>query len=383
VVLPGSTRSDRAFATITALYDAALDPAFWPEALARLTELTGSQASTFWVLDAGSGSLHPTFVSINFDQRVVDDYVGGIASLDPTVRYLLAHPKARIVHDGMLGSEHDEDTRKYMDWHERNVETRYRLVAQSEMGAELQAGIALHRTRRAGRYDQDDIGRFSVIDDHLRRALAVGVKLGSLATQQQITADLLDRNVSAIVLLDAHRRVVFMNRAAEELKARADGVRISADGIRLASRQEDEHLQTLISRLIVSQQSQRSFGEVMQATRPSGRQPYGVWVAAVAQSPVALTVFRPAVWVLINDPENPASPPAPHLQALFGMTQAEAKLAIRLAAGESLRTAADALGITYGTARTRLIQLFQKTNTQSQGQLIQLLLACLPAVGPI
>jgi DNA-binding CsgD family transcriptional regulator len=61
------------------------------------------------------------------------------------------------------------------------------------------------------------------------------------------------------------------------------------------------------------------------------------------------------------------------------MTLAEARLAICLAAGGSLRTAADKLGITYGTARTRLIQLFQKTGTKSQGQLIQLLLGCLPA----
>jgi DNA-binding CsgD family transcriptional regulator len=58
------------------------------------------------------------------------------------------------------------------------------------------------------------------------------------------------------------------------------------------------------------------------------------------------------------------------------MTQAEARLAVRLAAGETLRAAADRLGITYGTARSRLTQLFRKTNTRSQGQLIRLLLTC-------
>jgi DNA-binding CsgD family transcriptional regulator len=311
---------------------------------------------------------------------VVDDYLGGIASLDPTVRYLLAHPKTPIVHDGMLGPGQDEDTRKYMDWHERSVETRYRLVAQSQMGLNFQAGVALHRARRAGRYRPDEIDRFGLINEHLRRALALGAKLGSLATRQRLTADLLDRSVSAIILLDASRQVVFMNRAAEDLKARLDGIRLSSNGIHLSVPQEDEHLRMLITRVTASQQSQRSIGEVMRATRPSGRRPYGIWVAAVAQSPAALTAFRPAVWVLINDPERPTGPPASHLQSLFGMTQAEAKLAIRLAAGDSLKAAAEELGITYGTARTRLIQLFQKTNTQSQTQLIRLLLGCLPAV---
>jgi DNA-binding CsgD family transcriptional regulator len=317
--------------------------------------------------------LHPTFVSINFDQRAVDDYLGGMARLDPTVRYLLAHPKAAIVHDGMLGAGDDEDTRTYMDWHERSVETRHRLVAQCDLGLKLQAGIALHRARRAGGYDSIDIGRFQTINEHLRRALAIGVKLGSLATQQRLTADLLNRNVSAVILLDVHRRVVFMNSAAEDLKARADGIRVSPAGIRLGVRHEDDRLQALVTRAIGSQ---RSLAEVMQVSRPSGRQPYGISVTAVPQSPAALSVFRPAVWVLICDPERPAGPPVPHLQVLFGMTPAEARLALRLAAGETLRAAAEELGITYGTARTRLTQLFRKTHTQAQGPLVRLLLTC-------
>jgi hypothetical protein len=97
-----------------------------------------------------------------------------------------------------------------------------------------------------------------------------------------------------------------MNRTAEELKARADGIRMSPDGIHLAVRQEDERLQALVGRVVASQQLQHSLGEVMQASRPSGRQPYGIWVTGVARPPVALTVFRPAACVLISDPERPA-----------------------------------------------------------------------------
>lgn len=372
--------AEQTLEAIASLYDAALNEALWPEALAQLTELSNSQASTFWLLDSGARSLHPTFVAINFDQRVVDDYVGGIASLDPTVRYLLAHPKAPIVHDGMLDLGEDEDTRTYMDWHERNVETRYRLVAQSELGDGLQAGVALHRARRAGRFDVDEIDRLAIINDHLQRALAIGAKLGSLANREQLTAELLDRSVSAIILLDVNRRIVFTNHAADAMNARRDGIRFVSNTIHLALAQEEERLRALVDRAIHSKLPHRSFAEAMRVTRPSGRRPYYVWIARVAQSPSALTTFRPAVWLVISDPETAPALPVPHLQALFGMTQAEARLAVHLASGESLRLAADQLGITYGTARTRLIQLFQKTGTQSQGQLIHLLLSCLPGL---
>jgi DNA-binding CsgD family transcriptional regulator/PAS domain-containing protein len=376
-----SGHSDLTLAAIAAVYDAAIDQSLWPETLARLTTLTNSQASTFWILDAGSRSLHPTFVSINFDQRVVDDYVGGIANLDPTVRYLLAHPKATLVHDGMLGSHQDEDTRKYLDWHERNVETRYRLVAQCQLETGLQVGIALHRAPAAGRFDPAEIDRFGHINEHLRRALAVSAKLGSFEARGQLTADLLDRSVAAVILLDANFMIALMNRAAEDLVTRVDGIRISASGIHLAVPREDERLRMLMARASALQRSERSSGEVMRATRPSGRRPYGIWVGGIANPPTVMSTSRPVLWVLINDPERSTAPSVPHLQALFGMTQAEAKLAVHLAAGESLKAAAEELGITYGTARTRLIQLFQKTETRSQGQLVHLLLSCLPAMG--
>jgi DNA-binding CsgD family transcriptional regulator len=59
---------------------------------------------------------------------------------------------------------------------------------------------------------------------------------------------------------------------------------------------------------------------------------------------------------------------------MFGLTEAEARLADVLAAGEDLRAAALKLRITYGTARTRLAEIFQKTNTHRQAELVTLLL---------
>jgi DNA-binding CsgD family transcriptional regulator len=79
---------------------------------------------------------------------------------------------------------------------------------------------------------------------------------------------------------------------------------------------------------------------------------------------------------MITDPDQPSAPlPASHLRAMFGLTDAEARLADRLAAGDELRGAAAKLGITYGTARARLAEIFQKTETHRQGELVSLLLA--------
>jgi DNA-binding CsgD family transcriptional regulator len=66
------------------------------------------------------------------------------------------------------------------------------------------------------------------------------------------------------------------------------------------------------------------------------------------------------------------------LRRHFGLTQAEARLALHLVAGESLRCAAVKLSITYETARTHLKHIFHKTKTCRQAGLVLVLVSALP-----
>jgi DNA-binding CsgD family transcriptional regulator len=116
----------------------------------------------------------------------------------------------------------------------------------------------------------------------------------------------------------------------------------------------------------------------LRASRPSGKRPYGILVTALAAQYSALSLVRPALCLVVSDPDAEGLLPSECLQTVFGLTRAEALLAARLAGGEDLKAAADHLGITYGTARTRLAEIFQKTETRRQGELIRLLLTTLP-----
>jgi DNA-binding CsgD family transcriptional regulator len=369
---------ERTLAVIGDFYDAALDESLWPAALKNLADLTASQAASFWVLDSSGNPRLPTFIYINFDEESIQEYLNCMAPLDPTVRYLVGHPQQSIVHDGLLTNDRDEDSRAYYDWHERKVETRFRMVGQASVASGVQAGVALHRTRKAGGFEPRDIQRFTALHRHLQRALAIGFQLGSLRAMQQFGTDWLDRGNSAVVLLDERQGVIFANHAAEVLQSNADGIRLSAEGIRLARQQENHKLQSLIAQARSPIASPGlSAGGAMRASRFSGKLPYGILVGPVSKQSIALSLFRPAVCVVITDPDRQPSAPAERFQAVFGFTKAEARLAARLATGEELRRAAEQLEITYGTARQRLAQIFQKTDTRRQGQLIRLLLTTL------
>jgi DNA-binding CsgD family transcriptional regulator len=369
-----SSSDERILTVIESFYDAALDESLWPGALQSLADLMTSQAASFWVLDGSQKPRLPTFISINFDRKSIQDYLNGMARLDPTVRYLVGNPQRAIVHDGLLGTGRDEESRGYCDWHERNVETRFRLVGQARVAPGVQAGVALHRTRNAGKYEVRDVDRFSVLHRHLQRALAIGFRVGSIETMRQFGADWLDRVAEGVLLLDAGRRIVFANRSAEIMQSNCDGFSFASEEVTLGMKEENETLQGLIAQALSPISSPGiAAGGVMRASRSSGKRPYGIFVAPVSKQSLALSIFQPAVCVVITDPERQPLLQTQRLQKMFGLTRAEAKLAACLANGQELKSAAEELGITYGTARSRLAQIFQKTETRRQGELIRLL----------
>src|SRR5499426_4208024 len=72
------------------------------------------------------------------------------------------------------------------------------------------------------------------------------------------------------------------------------------------------------------------------------------------------------------------SEPIELLRCHFGLTPAEARLALHLVTGETLRSAEAKLSITYETARTHLKNIFNKTGTCRQAELVVVIVTTLP-----
>jgi DNA-binding CsgD family transcriptional regulator len=69
------------------------------------------------------------------------------------------------------------------------------------------------------------------------------------------------------------------------------------------------------------------------------------------------------------------------LRSHFGLTPAEARLALHLVAGETLRSAEVKLSISYETARTHLKNIFDKTGASRQAELVIAIVTALPGCG--
>ena len=88
----------------------------------------------------------------------------------------------------------------------------------------------------------------------------------------------------------------------------------------------------------------------------------------------------PHTALILIDLDEVPRPRAEALQTLFGLTSAEARLAVEVASGKSLEEVAKVVGRKVATARKQLASVFMKTRTNRQGELVALLarLAVLP-----
>lgn len=356
------------------IYDAAIERERWPETLRAIGRETG-----LVMLGIGWGSRHPHLLMRGhevvdcspdwmqaFDERYSQVLSEALAHLGPPPGALRTHeiaPTTRL-----------ENWEFYADWMSPQGVTDG-VTAQLVASDELLVGIGGYREPRSPPIRERESETLELLAPHVARAVVLADRLGHLAQERDLLRVALDQLLSGVVVLDAKGWVVGANLAAERLAAERDGLHLSGEGLAASDRGAQHALQRLVQAA-----TRAAFGEgggaggVLAVPRASGRRPYELWVCPLPASSARLGGGAGAAVVLLADPEERAEPPEALLQRLHGLTPAEARLAARLAMGEALADAADALGVARETARNQLKQVFAKTDTHRQAELVALLL---------
>ncbi|GAB1717481.1 MAG: helix-turn-helix transcriptional regulator [Nitrobacter sp.] len=227
------------------------------------------------------------------------------------------------------------------------------------------------------------VRRMQHLVPHLSRALEGTLQLGRLADGRQQLASVLQLMPNPALLINAKGRITFANAAAEVLLRMGDGLSADSEGdlqFTAAFPAESAALTGMLSQaLAVAAGTGDTLGEPLRLTRPSGAPP--LLVLPVPLPPPAFELWNllePArVLVLIIDPSAQRRRKASTVQAAFGLTLAEARVAVLVADGLTGPQTADALGISLSTVKTHLKRCFDKIGIHSQVALARLL-ATLP-----
>ncbi len=363
-------------AAIAALYAAAAGAIPWEQALDRVLEVVGFEGAALWALPRFFDVTAGRSIWHRLDPAILDDYIGHYNQIDPR-RLLMDDPIGnRICFDYRSFAESEIDRNEYYAWYQPASGMRYHVGGFGRPDLPFFTGVTLHRPKSYGHASEAEIDRFRLLFDHLERALEVAYRL---SLDQGIAAGLADLSLTettGCVFLDRGGRPVFVNRMARRI-AENRYVILTNASLSASRPGDNRRLQNLIGQCVATATGRgANSGGAIRLRGPDGDSGLAVTVSPLSGcGDGALASLGPAVCILFVDPAQDRSVDEVLLRELYRLSPAEAALARRLVIGDTLQKAAQTRGISIATARSYLEQIFHKTETSRQAELIRFLLS--------
>ena len=232
--------------------------------------------------------------------------------------------------------------------------------------------LSIFRGPSESPFDLEHLAALRSLTPHLQTALAIRRRLLALESRLADLESALDRLQTALILLDRNGQPVLANQAARHICAGPCELRLSARRIAARHPAENSRLREIIAKAISTGRGKSTeIGDAMLISR-ANRRPLHVFAAPFISRNSA-SLKRAVAIVFISDPEDRPALRSEILHKLYGLTQAESRLALALLEGKTLSEAADAHRVGYETVRSQLKNTLHKTGTTRQAEMIRLL----------
>lgn len=356
------------------VYQAVVRDEAWREVLSRLRGDLAGEAAVLARHDVNSGGgalLH----SVGLDRALAARYASEFAPKNPwmgdTRQYRPGHV---FLGEEVILNADLVRTDFYADYL-RPLKCLHRICGVAERTGDELLFFAVLRRPDQPRFQDQDRQRVASLLAHAQRALELGRELLLERSRRQTLLDVMDQLPTAVLVVDAGMRPLFLNSAAEEILELNDGLAMRDRRLRALWHGETERLQRIVASACQPQGSAGDLGGHLTITRPSGFRPFLLIVNPLPRSVVGdgrqlLSVAT----IVIKDPESEPTRSARNLREmaeLYAFTPAETRLTGLLLDGSSLFEAAELLGITKNTARTHMKHIYGKTGTRRQAELIR------------
>lgn len=376
---------------VQGIYDAALEPEKWGLIVKSLADLMGAPMASMHAMrhsnaEGGFQLSHniPPRLLAQFDRKFVhkDPFVAAAVRMGVMTEGFVSRGSDLVPDQELLRTEFYQAL-----WKPAGIHASISgVVFDSTDSRKMPTSLSLFRTRSDPAFTPEDVDLARRLVNHVSRALGVMFHLRDREWRVAASLSALDQLSAGIVLLDRAREIRHANRAAHALFARGTApiqlVRTSGGGSRLVLADRLHSFVGNLERAIDSafRHSSEDIGEhfslALVLPSAAGRPACVVHVAPLARSqPFVISEHQPLLIVFIYDLETAGTVSLELLIEEFGLTHAEARAAIQILQGGTVKEMANRLGVSVNTLKSQLKDVYSKTGSQRQVDLLKLLLS--------
>lgn len=257
------------------------------------------------------------------------------------------------------------------------------IVFGMESATSLPTACSFFRALHHQDFNEEDRARLRLVLPHLSRSLGVMQRLRSTELTVATTLAALDKLPSAVLLMDDTGAVAHANCAAQRLLEEADGLRLRklthtpGLGNLIAGDADAGSAITEAIRATLNRDPYDTphFSRCVTVPRASGGAAYTMQFSALGDhSEFGGSTGAYSAIVFIADGAQEVKIDPAQLQIAYGLTPAEARVAVALVESGTVEQVAETLGTSQNTVRTQIKQVYAKLGVDSRARFVKLLL---------
>ena len=352
------------------IYDAATEEELWTPALIQIADLTASLGG--FIIGIENKVRSVTFL---FNARMSDESHRIYRErhfINPWSAYMIDSPVGEFVQSDEIMPLPELQRTAFYDEVLHPQRITHHLMGPLAAKHDFRAVLNVCRDARHGPFEADALRLFSQLFPHLRRSLLLGFRLDGYKALQRAELHVLDRLSVGIILLDRTAKAVLVNATARAMTAEDDALHLRSSVVTAVSathsRQLDRLIQAALRGVPVG---------TMSIPHPHDGRLLTVLVSSIRSRDIdrfgGLGMRDVAAMLFIVDPARPLEIPAEWIMDAYGLTLAEARVALCAASGASMPEAAHRLNISPNTVKTHLRRVFAKTGARRQSELAGLM----------
>ncbi|WP_145999239.1 helix-turn-helix transcriptional regulator [Oceanicoccus sp. KOV_DT_Chl] len=356
---------------ITAIYQGPLEHQPWHGFLELLRQTMQANYATLLLRPPKVGDAGLILNAVVASENIREIYKHSYFELDPFVNL----PAGKVVTLAQFMPREALFETEYYQEYMKPVGVFHNMGADMVAADGLNARLRITRPTGCDDFSSQEIELCQLLLPHLQQSIVLHSQLKRTEREREFYADAIDQLAMGTVILDDQAKVLNTNKAARQLLAANDRLRVKAGRLYVGERSEDKAFRQVLEQVLQAHRSSEpGFVKAFRIGASEAANSLGLLLRPLPLVDSSEGKENPSVAIFISDPNQRRQVPAQILADLFGFTPAEAALALLLANGLTLDEASEELEVSRNTAKSHLSSVFSKTGLTRQTKLIQLIL---------